>query len=61
MTEVLIFKFPDFRSDNRMVIERKYCELINDYRNGEPLDPEVLDWMDSANAYLISMESTNVV
>lgn len=57
MTEVLIFKFPDFRSENRTIIERRYCELLNEYRNGAELDPEVIDWMDGANNFLISMES----
>lgn len=57
MTEVLIFKFPDFRTENRTIIERRYCELLNEYRNGIELDPEVLDWMDGANNFLISMES----
>ena len=57
MTDVLIFKFPDLVVENKLGIERQYCQLLNEYRNGERLDPEVLDWMDSANNYLISMES----
>lgn len=57
MAEILVFKFPDFRTENRTTIERQYCQLLNEYRNGEQLDPEVLDWMDSANNYLITMES----
>jgi hypothetical protein len=58
MTEILVFKFPDFTGENRTLIERHYCELINEYRNGSPLDPEVLDWMDSANSFLITSESS---
>jgi hypothetical protein len=57
MTEVLVFKFPNLSDNARTEIERTYCELINDYRNGATLDPEVLDWMDSANNFLITMES----
>lgn len=56
MTEVLVFKFPEFTSENRTVIERRYCELVNEYRDHK-LDPEVLDWMDTANTFLMTMES----
>ena len=38
-------------------VEFKYCELFNKYRNGETLDPVVLDWMDTANTWLITSES----
>jgi len=37
-------------------VELKYCEIYSKYRNGEPLDPEVLDWMDTANTWLMSSE-----
>ena len=57
MTEVLLFKFPALNDGSRTEIERRYCELINDKRNGVSLDPEVLDWMDSANNFLITAES----
>jgi len=57
MTEVLVFKFPELNDSSRTVIERRFCELINDYRNGVKLAPEVLDWMDSANNFLLTAES----
>jgi hypothetical protein len=57
MTEVLVFKFPDLKSENRTIIERKYCEVLHDYREGVILEPEVLDWFDSANSFLATMES----
>jgi hypothetical protein len=57
MTEVLVFKFPALNDGSRTEIERKFCELINEYRNGTKLDPEVLDWMDTANNFLMTMES----
>lgn len=57
MTEVLVFKFPSLNDGSRTEIERKYCELVNEYRNGTALDPEVLDWMDSANNWLMTAES----
>lgn len=55
MTEVLIFKFPDLKKKNVTIIERKYCELISQYRNGVKLETEVIDWMDSANSFLMSL------
>lgn len=56
MTEVLIFKFPEFTNENRTIIERRYCELLNEYRD-HTLEPEALDWLDGANNFLIAMES----
>lgn len=56
MTEVLVFKFPTLNDGSRTEIERKVCELINDYRNGVKLEPEVLDWMDTANNFLMTSE-----
>ena len=50
--DIVIHDFPKF-SDNRYKIERKYCELVNLYRNGTQLDVETLDWMDSANTWLM--------
>jgi len=53
----VIFNFPTFENSKRIEIERKYCELVRDYRNGVFLDPEAIDWMDSANNWLIAVES----
>ena len=49
--DIEVYSFPTMR-EGRIAVEHKYCELINQYRNGEKLDPEVLDWMDSANTWL---------
>lgn len=50
--EFRIHKFPELLNDSRVVVEELYCELLNRYRSGEGLDPEELDWMDSANSWL---------
>jgi len=60
MTNVL-FKFPVFRANEHVEIERKYCELMRDYRNGVFLDPEAIDWMDSANVHLIILSRKNLL
>jgi hypothetical protein len=52
-----VFKFPTFEDNRRIEVERKYCELITDYRNGICLAPEEMDFMDSANSWLLSSES----
>ena len=51
--EIEVYSFPTMK-DGRNAVEYKYCELLNQYRNGEHLDPEVLDWMDSANTWLMT-------
>lgn len=45
-----LYNFPIDRVD----IEQQYCELLNKYRSGEKLEPEVIDWMDQANNFLMS-------
>lgn len=50
--DIQIFSFPTL-NDGRLVVEEVYCDLVNKYRNGEVLDVEELDWMDSANTWLI--------
>lgn len=52
--EVKIHKFPTL-SDGRIHIEEVYCELLNKYRSGEELDPEEIDWMDTANNWLTAV------
>ena len=54
--DVEIFKYPTL-SDGRIAVEQKYCELINLYRSGEHLNPETLDWMDTANNWLMTTGS----
>lgn len=48
---VEIYNFPTL-ADGRIVVEEAYCHLVNAYRNGEKLEPEALDWMDTANTWL---------
>ena len=48
---VEVYSFPTL-GDGKVVIESKYCELLNKYRAGEYLNPEAIDWMDSANTWL---------
>jgi hypothetical protein len=51
--DVMVYNFPPIGEDNlTQVVEYKYCELVNRHRNGEKLDPVVLDWMDAANTWL---------
>lgn len=51
--EVELFNFPTMK-DGRIAVELTYCELVNKYRNGEKLEPEALDWMDTANNWLMT-------
>jgi hypothetical protein len=53
--DIEVHSFPTMRNPEQ--VERTYCELVNKYRNGEHLDPEVLDWMDSANNWLMASGS----
>lgn len=53
MTEIRYFSLPTI-NDDLTVIERTYCELNTKYRNGEPLDEVELNWMDTANTWLVS-------
>jgi hypothetical protein len=36
-----------------LLVERTYCELLTAKRDGEYIPEEVLDWMDSANNWLM--------
>jgi hypothetical protein len=49
---VCVYNLPTM-ADGLTAVEQKYCELINSYRNGETLDVEVIDWMDTANTWLM--------
>lgn len=48
-----IFSLPTERDDIR-VIESRWCELNTKLRNGEKLDEVELNWMDTANNWLIT-------
>ena len=54
--EVRVYNFPTLR-DGRIAVEEMFCELNSRYRNGEVLDPEILDWMDTANNWLTAVSS----
>lgn len=51
--QVEVYSFPTL-NDGRIAVEHAYCELVNRYRNGETLEPEALDWMDTANTWLMT-------
>lgn len=53
--DVEVYKFPTM-NDGAKAVEYKYCELLNKYRDGTTLPPEALDWMDSANTWLLSSD-----
>lgn len=54
--DIQVFSFPTLQ-DGIHAVEETYCDLVNKYRNGEVLDAEELDWMDSANVQLITLMS----
>ena len=51
MVDVCMHKFPTMT--NPRDVELKYCELLNAQRSGESLPVEAIDWMDSANTWLM--------
>lgn len=50
---VELYNYPTLK-DGRIAVETLFCELVNKYRNGEKLEPETLDWMDTANTWLMT-------
>lgn len=52
--DIVVYNFPTLK-DGRIPVEEAYCTLINAYRSGEKLEPEALDWMDSANTWLTTV------
>lgn len=46
-----LYIFPTL-DDGYAAVEHVYCDLLNLKRNGATLDPEVIDWLDSANTWL---------
>lgn len=54
--EVELFTFPTM--ENPHAVEVKYCELLNAKRRGESIPVEALDWMETANVWLIEERST---
>ena len=49
--DIEIYTFPTM--DNPKAVEVAYCDLLNAQRRGEYLPEEVVDWMESANTWLI--------
>lgn len=49
--EVELFAFPTM--ENPKAVEVTFCELLNAQRRGETIPIEALDWMDTANTWLI--------
>lgn len=54
--DVKLYNFPTL-ADGRIAVETQYCDFLTRYRAGESLDPEILDWMDTANNWLTSTGS----
>lgn len=49
--DIEVYTFPTM--DNPKAVEVAYCELLSAQRRGESIPVEALDWMDSANTWLI--------
>lgn len=49
--EVEVYSFPTM--ENPKDVEFTYCEILNAQRRGELIPVEALDWMDTANTWLI--------
>jgi hypothetical protein len=56
--DVSIYKFPTVE-DGIDKVEAAFSELMVRRRNGEELEEEVIDWLDYANACLISVSTNN--
>jgi hypothetical protein len=50
--DIEVYTFPTLR-DGSHEVEELFCNLVNKYRNGETLPPEAIDWMDTANTWLM--------
>ena len=56
--DVMVYSFPTM-ADGVSVVEQKFCELMSQYRRGEQLDEIEIDWLDSANTWLINTETAS--
>ncbi len=52
MTDYRVFELPTV-NDDTFVIERTWCALNTRLRNGDSLDEVEINWMDSANTWLL--------
>lgn len=53
--QVELFTFPTM--ENPKDVEVTYCKLLNAQRRGESIPVEALDWMDTANTWLIASKT----
>lgn len=56
--DVVLYSFPT-KADGVFAVEQRFCELLSQYRNGEKLDEIEIDWLDSANTWLMNTGSTS--
>lgn len=54
--EMRVFNLPTI-NDDVYIIERQWCELNTKLRNGSVLDEVELNWYDTANTWLLSVQS----
>lgn len=54
--DIRVFDLPTL-NDDFTVIERRYNELESKFRNGEKLDDVEIDWMNTANTWLMTVWS----
>lgn len=55
MTEIKLYKFPEFDICKIVEVEKFVYELEQKYRHGETLDEVELTWMDTANTWLMTI------
>lgn len=51
--DIRVYDLPTLR-DGLDIIERRFNELEVKYRNGEQLDEIEIDWLDTANTWLLT-------
>lgn len=54
--DIYVYNLPTLK-DGAEIIEKKVCEFMNLYRSGEKLAPEIMDWLDTANNWLMVCET----
>lgn len=53
--DIEVYKFPTMEDPKN--VEEAYCYLLNAQRRGEYLPEEVIDWMETANTWLIEAKT----
>ncbi len=51
--DIRMYDLPTLR-DGKDIIEKRFNELVIKYRNGEYLDEIEIDWLDTANTWLLT-------